>query len=83
MSLPGALYLCHCGCALRFFLVVNGPCKGEVWQDWQADGTGIHPAVDAQGRRTGFVEWYERWLDESLAELGDKPDDGTGGGACA
>jgi len=69
MFLPGALYLCHYGCALRFFLVVTGPCRGEVWHDWQANGDGIYPAVDAQGRRVGFLEWYEHWLDQSLARL--------------
>jgi hypothetical protein len=74
MFLPGALYLCNYGCALRFFLIVTGPCKGEVWHDWQADNTGVYPAVDGQGRRLGFLEWYEGWLDRSLSALGEKPD---------
>lgn len=69
MRVPGALYLCHYGCALRFFLVVTGQCYGEVWHDWQADGTGIYPAEDVQGNRLGFLEWYEEWLDKSLAGL--------------
>ena len=66
MSVPGALYLCDYGCALRFFLVVSGPCQGEVWHDWQSDGAGIYPAVNAEGHRLGFLEWYEQWLDQSL-----------------
>jgi hypothetical protein len=69
ISLPGALYLCHYGCALRFFLVVSGQCTGEVWHDWQADEAGIYPATDNEGRRVGFLEWYEQWLDKSLAEF--------------
>ena len=73
MFLPGALYLCNYGCALRFFLIVTGPCRGEVWHDWQADGTGVYPAVDAQGQRLGFLAWYEGWLDQSLSALGEKP----------
>jgi hypothetical protein len=66
MFLPGALYLCHCGCAIRNFLIVHGPCKGEVWRDDQASGKGIFPEVDEQGNRLGFLDWYERWLDKSL-----------------
>jgi hypothetical protein len=69
MFLPGALYLCHYGCGLRFFLIVSGPCKGEVWRDWQADGEGIAPVLDAQGIRMGFVNCYELWLDQSLKGL--------------
>jgi len=69
MDLPGALYLCHYGCALRFFLVVAGPCRGEVWQDFRTDGRGLFPAKAADGRRTRFLEWYEPWLDQSLAEI--------------
>jgi hypothetical protein len=72
LSLPGALYLCHCGCALRVFLVVNGTCNGEVWHDWQADGAGIYPATDSRGRRVRFANWYEEWLDRSLVKI-DRP----------
>jgi hypothetical protein len=66
MFLPGALYLCHCGCAIRIFLVVCGPCEGEVWRDSQASGGGIFPEVDVHGNRMGFLDWYEQWLDQSL-----------------
>jgi hypothetical protein len=69
MSLPGALYLCHYGCALRFFLVVTGSCRGEVWHDFRADGRGVYPVTSQNGRRLTFLEWYEQWLDKSLAEL--------------
>jgi hypothetical protein len=66
MFLPGALYLCHYGCAIRIFLIVCGPCEGEVWRDSQADGKGIFPEVDEHGNRLGFLDWYELWLDKSL-----------------
>jgi hypothetical protein len=69
MSLPGALYLCHYGCALRFFLVVAGPSSGEVWHDFRADGRGIYPAAAPDGRHPGFLEWYGQWVDQSLAEF--------------
>ena len=69
MFLPGALYLCHCGCAIRIFLVVCGPCKGEVWRDSQASGDGIFPEVDENGDRLGFLDWYEDWLDKSIRSV--------------
>ena len=66
MFLPGALYLCHCGCAIRNFLIVRGPCEGEVWRDDQASRKGIFPEVDEHGKRLRFLDWYEQWLDKSL-----------------
>lgn len=69
MYLPGALYLCHCGCAIRNFLIVCGPCVGEVWRDDQASEKGIFPEVDAHGNRLGFLDWYEHWLDSSLQNM--------------
>lgn len=69
MFLPGALYLCHCGCAIRNFLIVCGPCEGEVWRDSQATGEGIVPEVDEHGNRLGFLDWYEQWLDKSLQSV--------------
>jgi hypothetical protein len=68
-SIPGALYICHYGCALRFLLVVTGKSEGEIWHDWQADGLGIYPACDAQGKRMQFFDWYLEWLDSALIKL--------------
>ena len=67
---PGALYLCHCGCAIRNFLIVFEPCAGEVWRDSQADRKGFFPEVDERGNRLGFLGWYEQWLDRSLQKFG-------------
>jgi hypothetical protein len=43
LDVPGSLYLCHYGCALRFFLIVNGVGLGEVWMDRQAVDEGLTP----------------------------------------
>jgi len=69
MFLPGALYLCPYGCAIRIFLIVRGPCEGEVWRDSQATAEGIFPEVDEHGNRLGFLDWYEQWLDKSLQSV--------------
>lgn len=65
-GIPGALYICHYGCALRFILVVTGKCRGEVWHDWQADRLGVYPAAGERGERLSFYDWYMQWLDSSL-----------------
>jgi hypothetical protein len=61
LRVPGVLD--HRGCALRTFLVVNGQSVGEVWRDLQADDRGLVPEC-----LTGFLDWYERWLDERISE---------------
>ena len=66
LNVPGALYLCHFGCAIRFFLVVNGQSIGEVWRDSQADEAGILPERRQDGRHLGFLNWYENWLNEAI-----------------
>ena len=66
LNVPGALYICNFGCAIRFFLVVNGPCVGEVWRDSQADETGVQPERGENGRRVGFLNWYENWLNDAI-----------------
>lgn len=71
MFLPGALNLCHCGCAVRIFLIVCGPCEGEVWRDDQANGKGIFSEVNEHGGRLGFLNWYEQWLDKSLQSVAE------------
>lgn len=58
----GAIPICHKGCALRLWLVVNGEQAGYVWADDRADGNGIHPLKDADGRQLSFETWYLDWL---------------------
>jgi hypothetical protein len=67
LRVPGALYVCHYGCGIRFFLIVKGKCVGEVWRDSQTDDRGIMPECNADGRHLGFLDWYEKWLDEGIA----------------
>jgi hypothetical protein len=57
----GNVRLCHYGCGQWAFLVVNGPCAGEVWRDLSSDGMGVKP-IDLDGRRATFGAWYIDWL---------------------
>ncbi len=79
LGVPGALYICHYGCGIRLLLIVNGQSCGEVWRDAQNDDAGLRPECDDRSRHMGFMDWYERWLDESLATIGppqqDSPED--------
>lgn len=69
LNIPGVLYICHYGCASRFFLIVNGQDIGEVWMDRQADAEGLAPECDTDGQRLHFLDWYEKWLDEGIAAI--------------
>jgi len=71
LSVPGALYICHYGCAIRLFLIVNGQCLGDVWRDSQADDAGIMPECGSDGRHMGFLDWYEKWLDDARSPSND------------
>jgi hypothetical protein len=68
--MAGSFPICHHGCALRSWLVVSGPRRGQVWYDGRADGDGVWPQTDSDGKPLSFGAWYETWIDESLAELG-------------
>jgi hypothetical protein len=68
-NMNGAIPICHLGCALRLWLVVNGPEKGNVWQDNRADQGGIEPLQTATQKRVTFFEWYRSWLDEALSKI--------------
>lgn len=65
----GCLYICDYGCALRFFLVVTGEAKGQVWFDGTADKVGLSPKQNNDSTNLTFGQWYEHWLDSSLAEV--------------
>jgi hypothetical protein len=62
----GAIPICHMGCALRLWLIVTGPEKGNIWEDNRADEAGIKPLHTATQQRVTFYEWYRAWLDEAL-----------------
>ncbi|HZO52947.1 MAG TPA: SMI1/KNR4 family protein [Bryobacteraceae bacterium] len=73
LNVPGALYICHYGCAIRFFLIVNGQGVGEVWRDSQGDDAGVMPECGDDDRHLGFFDWYEKWLDEASAADSSPP----------
>lgn len=63
----GAIPIAHHGCGLRTWLVLTGPERGHVWYDARAENGGLRPhSTDTKPRLT-FEEWYESWLDRSLA----------------
>ena len=64
----GAIPICHRGCALRQWLVVQGPLKGTIWDDDRVDRKGIRPLLDEPGRRVTFADWYLSWLEQATAE---------------
>lgn len=57
----GSLVLCHEGCGYLHLLVVTGPARGEMWMDARCSDGGFVPL------RATFLDWYERWLDDTLA----------------
>lgn len=61
----GAIPICHIGCALRVWLVVNGAQRGYVWEDFRADHGGLQPLTDSAGDQLTFTAWYLKWLDEA------------------
>lgn len=59
----GSLALADIGDGYLYFLVVTGPTRGQVWVDLQINGEGLDPT------RMEFLDWYERWLDRTLAGI--------------
>jgi hypothetical protein len=58
----GALAICHSGCAIYSYLVLDGEQRGTVWtarEEWV-------PCFSSDGRQWGFLDWYENWLDRWL-----------------
>ena len=58
---PGSLTVCDEGCYHRHFVVVTGPTRGRMWIDSTTSDGGFIPLG------VGFLDWYERWLDNALA----------------
>lgn len=65
----GSLALSDMGCGYEILLVVTGEERGTIWQDLRAGDGGIVPLqnVKSGSERMSFSEWYEDWLDKSLA----------------
>jgi hypothetical protein len=60
-EVSGTLLLCHEGCGYMHFLVCSGPARGQVWLDGTVSDGPYSPM------RVGFMDWYERWLDDAHA----------------
>jgi hypothetical protein len=65
----GAIPICHEGCALRDWLVVNGTEAGHVWRDARTEQGGLMPVAVGGGKRVTFLDWYVDWLNSALARL--------------
>lgn len=61
----GAVPVSHLGCAQREWLIVSGPCRGTIWSDFRADGGGLAPLLDADGKPVTFARWYTGWLEQA------------------
>ena len=68
--MDGAIPICHVGCALRVWLVINGARKGELWADDRADNGGVHPLQGKTGGSVTFGGWYCDWLEDALGQFG-------------
>jgi hypothetical protein len=68
-AIDGAIPICHMGCALRIWLVVSGPERGNLWIDRRADSDGFAPmAIHPDAPRTTFLDWYRNWMEDALTE---------------
>lgn len=67
--MDGAIPICHQGCAIRTWLVVTGPMRGTVWNDYRSEYNGIAPVMNSNGERSSFTDWYSAWLVRSLDEM--------------
>lgn len=68
----GAVRLSDFGCAIYYWLVVNGPESGHLWVDDRSVDAGFTPAADHEPRVT-FSRWYLDWLaaaEERVAHAG-------------
>lgn len=66
--LTGVIFLAQYGCGWSYCLVVKGEQAGTVW----FHGDYLSP-VFSNGKQWTFFDWYENWLDRSLAELDPAP----------
>jgi Leucine-rich repeat (LRR) protein len=66
--LTGVIFLAEYGCGWSYVLVVKGELAGSVWMH----GDYFCPLFIDDTLWT-FADWYEDWLDRSLAELNPQP----------
>ncbi|MEG4089545.1 SMI1/KNR4 family protein [Microcoleus sp. Pol12B4] len=56
---PGVLELCHQGCAIYCYLVVNGPAYSTIWVGKE----------DFYPMELSFGRWYRCWVEKALRTL--------------
>ena len=71
--MDGAIPICHLGCALRQWLVINGERRGFVWNDFRADYRGLSPVLGGSGEPMTFADWYMTWLEDSMRKATNFP----------
>jgi len=59
---PGILEVCHQGCGIHSYLVVNGLAHGTIWDGREK----FYPT------ELTFGMWYRRWLERALRVLGNE-----------
>jgi hypothetical protein len=64
-SMNGAVPVSEVGCGLSQWLIVSGPQKGYVWNDYRADYAGLRPLRDGDGKQMTFADWYVAWLESA------------------
>ncbi|MFN8398011.1 MAG: SMI1/KNR4 family protein [Bacteroidia bacterium] len=79
----GLLRMANYGCGISINMVVNGPDYGKMWVDDRANDGGFYPDhLLGNEQRLEFLDWYELWLDQSIAEISAKASEpGIGGRA--
>ncbi|MEK3788416.1 SMI1/KNR4 family protein [Paenibacillus sp. FSL K6-1230] len=66
----GMLRISNFGCGVTMNLIVNGNSYGEIWVDDRGNSGGIYPDQYFGNKdRLNFLDWYELWLDQSLAKV--------------
>ena len=68
--MQGAIPVCHAGCGRYYWIVVNGPLAGDVWEDGRSSDGGVAPLLTTQGKRIDFEGWYADWLRQALVHSG-------------
>ena len=66
----GAIPISHHGCNIRYWLVVTGPERGNVWLDRRTEWGGLSPISVGDAERVAFLNWYLEWLSEAEEKYG-------------
>lgn len=67
----GAIYLSDDGCGATGWLIVAGPCSGQVRERDCGVNPPYEPVLDVHGDHRTFRPWYLDWLAKREAEFAD------------